>query len=137
MNNFQDINLGGEIFSQISKFRKIWTVHSKHLSCWISGICFRDFKGTHTVQSPCKYYFISPSNKTSRKNIVSKKQCTSSSQRSNNWVLLSASKSTQWYRVRERKWQTRETLAMGEYHPYTSLHTNGKEKNVTTSNIKI
>ena len=30
----------------------IWTVNSKH---------------THTVQLPCKYYFISPSNKTSRK----------------------------------------------------------------------
>ena len=74
--------------------------------------------------------------KLAEKNIVSKKQCTSSFQKSNNCVLLGASKSTQRYRVRERKWQTRETLARGLYPPYTPLHTNGKEINRTTSNIK-
>jgi len=28
--------------------------------------------------------------------------------------------------VRERKWQTKETLDRGVYPPYTPLHTNGK-----------
>ena len=54
-------------------------------------------------------------------------QCTSSFQRSYNWVWLGASKSTQRYKVRERKWQTRETLARGVYGGYTPLHTNGKK----------
>ena len=40
---------------------------------WISGISIRYFKGTHTVQIPRLYYFIPPSNKTSRKKHVSKK----------------------------------------------------------------
>ena len=81
----------------------LWTVNSKQLASWKSGISIRYFKGTQTVQSPCKYYFISPSNKTSRKKTsFLKKQCTSSFQRSNNWVL----------------------------------HTNEKEINGTTSNIK-
>ena len=35
-------------------------------------------------------------------------------------------KCTQRYRVRERKWQTKETLDRGVYPPYTPLHTNGK-----------
>ena len=46
-----------------------------------------------------------------------------------------ASLTIQRYRVRERKWQTRETLARGVYGGYTPLHTNGKEKNGTTRNI--
>ena len=45
------------------------------------------------------------------------------------WLWLGASKSTQRYRVRERKWETRETLARGVYPPYTPLNTNGKEIN--------
>ena len=37
-------------------------------------ISVRYFTGTHTVQLPCMYYyFISPSNKTSKKSIVSKR----------------------------------------------------------------
>ena len=63
-------------------------------------------------------------------------ECTSSFQSSNNWLWLGASKSTQRYRVRERKWQTRETLAWGVYPPYTPLHTNGKEINGNTRNIE-
>ena len=47
-----------------------------------------------------------------------------------------ASLTIQRYRVRERKWQTRETLARGVYGGYTPLHTNGKEKNGTTRNIE-
>ena len=38
--------------------------------------------------------------------------------------------------MRERKWQTRETLARGVYGGYTPLYTNGKEKNGTTRNIE-
>ena len=38
--------------------------------------------------------------------------------------------------MRERKWQTRETLARGIYPPYTPLHTNGKEINGTKRNIE-
>jgi len=38
--------------------------------------------------------------------------------------------------VRDRKWQTRETLARGVYPPYAPLHTNGKEINGTTRNIE-
>ena len=64
-------------------------------------------------------------------------QCTSSFQRSNNWILLSASKSTQRYRVRERKWQTRETLTKGVYPPFTPLHTNGKEKTELQETLKV
>ena len=45
------------------------------------------------------------------------------------WLWLGASKSTQRYRVRERKWETRETLARGVYPPYRPLHTNGEEIN--------
>ena len=53
---------------------KILTVNSKQLTSWISGISIRYFENTHTVQWPCKYYFISiTSNKTSRKKHVSKK----------------------------------------------------------------
>jgi len=48
--------------------------------------------------------------------------------------LLGASKSIQRYRVRERKWQTKVTLARGVYWGYTPLHTNGKDG--TTSNNK-
>jgi len=35
----------------------------------MSSVSVRYFKGAHTVQLPCKYYFTYPSNKTSRKNI--------------------------------------------------------------------
>ena len=35
--------------------------NSKYLASWISSITY--FKGTHTVQLPCKYYFILHSNK--------------------------------------------------------------------------
>jgi len=45
--------------------------------------------------------------------------------------LARASKSIQRYRVRKRKWQTRETLARGVYGGYKPLHTNEKEKNGT------
>ena len=45
------------------------------------------------------------------------------------------SKSTQKYRVEERKWKTRKTLARGVYPLHTPLHTNGKEINGTTRNI--
>ena len=38
----------------------------KTLASWISGISIRYFKGSHTVHLSCKYYFIPPSNKTSR-----------------------------------------------------------------------
>ena len=40
-------------------------------------------------------------------------------------------KKTQRYRVRERKWQTRETLARSVYPWNTPLYTNGKEINGT------
>ena len=65
---------------------------------------------------------------------ISKYQCTLSFQRGNN--LRGTSYNIQRYRVRERKLQTRETLARGEYGGYTPLHKNGKEKNRTTRNIE-
>ena len=37
------------------------------MASWILGIKIRYFKSTYTVQLPCKNYFISHSNKTSRK----------------------------------------------------------------------
>ena len=42
-------------------------------------------------------------------------QYTFSFQRSDHWVLIDASNSIQRYRVRERKWQTMETLVSGVY----------------------
>ena len=55
-------------------------------------------------------------------------QYTFSIQRGNNWVLRGTSLSIQRYRVRERKWRTRETLVRGVHGGYTLLHTNGKKK---------
>ena len=63
-------------------------------------------------------------------------QYTFSIQRGNNWVLRGTSLSIQRYRVRERKWQIRDTLARGVYGEYTTLHSMGKEKKETTRNIK-
>ena len=37
---------------------------------------------------------------------------------------------------RERKWQTRETLARGVYGGYTLLHTKGKEKTELQETLK-
>ena len=85
-----EINLGG---------CKIWTVNSKNLASWISGISIRYFKGTHSVQSPCKYYFISLSNKTSRKkNIFSKNLAFREATTGSCSVLLKVLRDTGWER---------------------------------------
>ena len=48
--------------------------NSKHLTSWISGISKRYFKGTLTVQLPCKYTALSLfQTKLAEKSIVSKK----------------------------------------------------------------
>ena len=53
---------------------KIWTVNSKHLASWISGINIKYFKGTHTIQLPCVYYSLSfLQTELAEKSIVSEK----------------------------------------------------------------
>ena len=66
------MNLGANIFCLPLGGGKILTENSKHLTSWISGISIRYFKATHTIQLPCKYYYLS-FKKTSRKKNVSEK----------------------------------------------------------------